>query len=76
MKINPFISTLPPMNSRTIEKTNKTTAMDIFVLTATVFSKLALLLPKRRKTVDRTRMTNNKIIFKLNIATENLIEVK
>ena len=76
MKINPFISTLPPKNNRTMEKTNKTMDMDIFVLTAMDFSKLALLLPKRRRTVGTMSITNKKTIFKLNGSTENLIEVK
>ena len=76
MKINPFISTLPPKNSITTAKKAMMMVMEILVLTATVFSKLALLPPKSKSIVATTRATNNKIIFKLNPSTTNLSDVK
>ena len=76
MKINPFISTLPPKNSITTAKNTMMMVMEILVLTAMVFSKLALLPPKSNKIVATMSATNKKIIFKLNPSTEKLIEVK
>ena len=76
MKIKPFINTLLPKNKSNRANAAIITVIEIFVLTATVFSKLALPLPVKRKMVDTIKIPNKKIIFKLKPFTENLIEVK
>ena len=63
MKINPFINTLPPKNNSNRANAAMITVMEIFVLTATVFSKLALPLPIKRKIVEITKKDNKQIIL-------------